>query len=125
MTTWERFGDDTWINVDHVEVVKVEQQEDGRWQLIAAFTSGRTYPIGIHDDRELLAECTDAILRGQVGERLRDLTAPDAGDGETATPGLTPVATPEQPRKRRWWGRVAGLAPSSTVVEQVTTVDTG
>ena len=74
MTKWERFGEDTWINVDHVEVVRVEEQEDGTWQLTAAFASGRTYPIGGHTDRELLVDCTDAVLRNQVGERLLDLT---------------------------------------------------
>lgn len=90
VTKWERFGDDTWINVDHVEVLRVEEQEDGRWQLMAAFASGRSYPIGSHDDREMLAECTDAVLRGRVGERLLDLAA---GADEVAPVIPEPAAT--------------------------------
>lgn len=74
MTTWQRFGDGTWVNVDHVEVVRVEEQEDGGWQLTATFTSGRSDPLGAHDNRELLIDCTDALLRGEVGEHLQALT---------------------------------------------------
>lgn len=100
MTKWERFGDDTWINVDHVEVVRVEAQEDGRWQLTAAFSSGRSYPIGSHEDRELLTECTDALLRGQVGERLGELAG--AADETAAEP--VPVDQGAVAGSR-WWSR--------------------
>jgi hypothetical protein len=133
VTKWERFGDDTWINTDHVEVVRVEEQEDGRWQLTAAFTSGRTYPIGSHEDRDLLADCTDALLRGHVGERLLDLAgvedaesclsealASEAEDSEAteseATLGAEAALVAQAveapfgmvaPAKRRWWFRRA------------------
>jgi hypothetical protein len=98
MTKWQRFGDGTWVNVDHVEVVHVEEQDEGAWQLTATFTSGRTHPLGSHGDRDLLVDCTDALLRGEVGQHLRDLTdtADETVPAQATDPG--PVAA-----KRRTW----------------------
>lgn len=119
MTKWERFGDDTWINVDHVEVVRVEEQEDGRWELTAAFASGRTYPIGSHEDREMLAACTDALLRDQVSERLLDLTddtaeadGADKADESLAADVILPANAaqsaggPVPAERTKWWRRL-------------------
>lgn len=98
MTTWQRFGDGTWVNVDHLEVVRVEEQDGGSWQLTATFTSGRTHPLGSHDDRDLLVDCTDALLRGEVGRHLGAL----AGGAE---PNVTPDAPDVQvaAARRRGW----------------------
>lgn len=100
MTTWQRFGDGTWVNVDHLEVVRVDEQDDGSWQLTATFTSGHTHPLGSHANRELLVDCTDALLRGEVGEHLEALT--DSADLELAASGLQPAAAAE-PRGWRFW----------------------
>lgn len=111
MTKWQRFGDDTWVNVDHVEVVGVEELDDGGWQLTATFTSGRAHPLGRHDDRHLLIDCTDVLLRGEVGDHLRALAA---------GPGDTPTAQAADPRsagqRRRWWfARPRQQAPISAM----------
>jgi hypothetical protein len=124
VTKWERFGDDTWINIDHVEVVRVEEHDDGQWTLSAAFASGRTYPLGVHEDRELLAECTDVVLRGQASDVVRaaaatereqpvhstepeeSIAAPEVGDSLAAMglqdPAPIPAANTELPAKRGW-----------------------
>lgn len=120
VTKWERFGDDTWINVDHVEVLRVEEQEDGRWQLIAAFTSGRSYPVGSHEDRELLADCTDMLLRGQISDRLRVLTGPDEDGAGDAVPEATGQAIPDPAE-----GPVAGGQASGAVIDTPSRPGTG
>lgn len=109
MTKWQRFGDGTWVNVDHVEIVRVEEQENGGWQLTATFASGTTHPLGSHDDRDLLADCTDALLRGEVGEHLRaSLTTDPVEDSAAAQVpdgGVTQVpvaAMTGAPKRARW-----------------------
>lgn len=109
MTKWERFGDDTWINIDHVEVMRVEAQEDGRWILSAAFASGRTHLLGGADDRDLLAECTDVVLRGGASDVVRAAAEnePEVSAGMTAETVAEPheerYADPEQPAPKRGW----------------------
>jgi hypothetical protein len=98
MTKWQRFGDGTWVNVDHVEVVSVEEQDDGSWRLTATFASGRIHPLGSHEDRDLLVDCTDALLRGEVGEHLRALT--DTAD--EAVMAQTLDLQPARAKGRRW-----------------------
>ena len=93
MTTWQRFGDGTWVNVDHLEVVRVEEQDGGSWQLTATFTSGRTHPLGRHDDRDLLVDCTDALLRGEVGEHLGALAGGAEASAMPEAPDVHVVAT--------------------------------
>ena len=101
MTTWQRFGDGTWVNVDHVEVVRVEEQDNGGWQLTATFTSGRSDPLGTHDNRELLIDCTDALLRGEVGEHLQALTVTQDESIVPEAPAAHPVAA--KSRSWRFW----------------------
>lgn len=121
MTSWQRFGDGTWVNVDHVEVVRVEEQDDGSWQLVAAFASGRVHPLGSHEDRDLLLDATDVVLRGEVGERLRPGADTDDQAAvavvETADPEpVAPVASvaPVAARRKRWWfGRSDSRSPGS------------
>lgn len=122
MTTWQRFGDGTWVNVDHLEVVRVDEQDDGTWQLTATFTSGHTHPLGSHTNRDLLVDCTDALLRGEVGEHLEALTdsaepepaAPELGAPEPAAPELQP-AVPAGRRSWRFWR--SGPRPALTVAD--------
>jgi len=125
MTTWQRFGDGTWVNVDHVEVVRVEEQDSGGWQLTATFTSGRTDPLGSHANRELLIDCTDALLRGEVGEHLHALAV---------TPDESPVpeaadARPVAARSRSWrfWrsGQPSPLHPAEGPADQATLLPAG
>ncbi len=98
MTKWQRFGDSTWVNVDEVEVLRIDEQEDGRWQLTADFASGRSYAVGSHDDRQLLADCTDSLIRGEVSERLR------AWANETdADPTNHAMDGQSHPAKAKWW----------------------
>lgn len=101
VTKWERFSDDTWINVDHVEVMRVEEQEDGRWILSAAFSSGRTHPLGSSDDRELLAECTDVVLRGGASDVAK--AAAEKEPEVSATMTAEPRVEPERPVPKRGW----------------------
>ena len=103
MTLWQRFGEDTWVNVDHVEVVRVEEQDDGSWQLTATFASGRVHPLGGHDDRELLVDCTDALLRGQVGDHLGALAATEEDDVAAQVPSEPAVTAEPAVGNRRWW----------------------
>lgn len=98
MTTWQRFGDGTWVNVDHLEVVRVEEQDGGSWQLTATFTSGRTHPLGSHEDRDLLVDCTDALLRGEVGEHLGAL----AGAADTDMMAEAPDVRVAAAKSRGW-----------------------
>lgn len=112
MTKWQRFGDDTWVNVDHVEVVRVEEQEDGSWQLTAAFASGQTHPLGSHPDRDLLLECTDVLLRDEVGAQLRALT--DTVEETVVAPVVDPdpEIVPVPAKRMRWWLRRSGSRAS-------------
>lgn len=114
MTQWQRFGDGTWVNVDHVEVLQVEEPEpdESGWQLTAIFASGRTHPLGRHDDRGLLIDCTDAFLGGEVGSHLRALA--DTSD-ETPTSTVARGPEPVTASRRRWlFWRPAGVSASST-----------
>lgn len=121
MTKWQRFGDRTWVNVDHVEVVQVDEQEDGGWQLMAVFASGHTHPLGSHADRDLLVDCTDALLRGEVGEHLRALAdtgaepSTEAGMQPAPDPAMQPEAAPA--KRRRWWVRRSDDQWSPTVID--------
>jgi hypothetical protein len=101
MTKWQRFGDGTWVNVDHVEVVSVEEQDDGSWRLTATFASGRIHPLGSHEDRDLLVDCTDALLRDEVGQHLRALI--DAPDETVMTQTLDPQPAAAKHRSWRFW----------------------
>ena len=114
MAKWQRFGDDTWVNVDQVEVLRIEEDEDGRWQLTAAFSSGRAYPVGAHDDRQLLADCTDALIRGEVSDRLR-VWAEESSDqtAEEPVPAAESVDEPAEPVKSRWW-HIGRFSPKAT-----------
>jgi hypothetical protein len=125
MTTWQRFGDGTWVNVDHVEVVRVEEQDDGGWQLTATFTSGRSDPLGAHDNRELLIDCTDALLRGEVGEHLQALTVPPDTTLVSQTPEPQPVAA--KSRNWRFWrsGESSALQPADGPADQATLLPAG
>ena len=113
MTTWQRFGDGTWVNVDQLEVVRVEEQEGGGWQLTAAFTSGRTHPLGSHDDRDLLIDCTDALLRGEVGRHLGAL----AGAGDTPVVPEVPDVQVAATRRRVWRFWRSEVVPSMHAAE--------
>ena len=126
MTTWQRFGDGTWVNVDHVEVVRVEEQDNGGWQLTATFTSGRSDPLGAHDNRELLIDCTDALLRGEVGEHLQALTV--TRDEPLVVPEAAD-AHPAAARSRGWrfWRseQAAPLHSTGGSADQVTLLPAG
>ena len=106
MAKWQRFGDGTWVNVDQVEVVRVEEQDDGGWQLVATFSSGSTFPLGSHVDRGLLVDCTDVLLRDEVGEHLRAATHP-AGSTTPTMGDAQPVAV--KGRGWRFWRPEAQL----------------
>lgn len=110
MAKWQRFGDGTWVNVDHVEVVRVEEDDDGGWQLTASFASGSTHALGRADGRELLVDCTDVLLRDEVGEHLRALT--DTPD----TPGtpVTPVTPAMSGASAEWATFHRDLVPDPT-----------
>lgn len=110
MTKWQRFGESTWVNVDHVEVVRVDEQEEGGWQLTAVFASGRTHPLGCHADRDLLVECTDAVLRDQVGEHLLTLVATEQ---PAAAGSADPEPAPAAPRRWRFWRSGRALSASA------------
>ena len=99
MAQWQRFGDGTWVNVDQVEVLQVDEPvrgEDG-WQLTATFASGRTHPLGTHANRELLIDCTDAFLGGEVGSHLRALAEPSDDTSVVSSLDPEPAVT-----RRRW-----------------------
>ena len=113
MANWQRFGDGTWVNVDQVEVVRIDEQAEGGWQLTAAFASGRTHPLGSHADRDLLVDCTDVLLRGEVGEHLRALADP-AGES-VSDPTLEPELVPAFHRRWRFWR--SGPRPSSGLLD--------
>ena len=100
MAKWQRFGDGTWVNVDQVEVVRVEEDGDGPgWKLAATFASGATYALGSAEDREMLVDCTDVLLRDEVGDHLRALAempdAFDALDAPEAPDALDTFETPD------------------------------
>lgn len=131
MAKWQRFGDGTWVNVDQVEVVRVEEDGGGAgWKLIATFASGATYALGSAADREMLVDCTDVLLRDEAGDHLRALAempdtvdaldtpdvfeAPDVIDLRDDSPILAPAAAPARARGRGWrfWRPATHTAPA-------------
>lgn len=121
MAKWQRFGDGTWVNVDQVEVVRVEEDDEGAgWKLTATFASGAVYALGSAEDRDMLVDCTDVLLRDEVGDHLRALAempdmpetpnaidaldTPDVIDLRDESPILAPApaAAPAFARGRGW-----------------------
>lgn len=119
MTKWQRFGDSTWVNVDQVEILRIEEQQDGRWQLTADFASGRSYPVGSHEDGQLLADCTDALMRGEMSDRLRAWASEtdEAPSNDTMHGQTEPVKAKrwrlKRPRRERAHGAVGQRAAAS------------